>query len=54
MCLTVRRVMEVLATHPDRQRFGQKCLELKDEDIRQVLAHVAANVVDQVLELRGA
>ena len=54
MRLTVRRVLEALATYPDRQEFSAEYPELEDEDIRQALAYAAANLDDQVLELHGA
>ena len=54
MRLTVRRVLEALATYPDRQEFSSEYPELEDEDIRQALAYAAANLDDQVLELHGA
>jgi len=51
MRLTVRRVLEALATYPDRQKLAIEYPELEDEDIRQALAYAAANLDDQVLEL---
>ena len=51
MRLTVRRVLEALATYPDRQEFSAEYPELEDEDIRQALAYAAANLDDKVLEL---
>ncbi len=54
MRLTVRRVLEALATFPDRQEFQREYPELDDEDIRQALEFAAANLDDQVMELRGA
>jgi len=51
MRLTVRRVLESLATYPDRQEFFAEYPELEDEDIRQALAYAAANLDDKVLEL---
>lgn len=39
--LTVRRVLEVLATYPDREEIGRDYPELDDEDIRQALAYAA-------------
>ena len=54
MRLTVRRVLEALATYPDRQEFSAEYPELEEEDIRQALAYAAANLDDQVLELHGA
>lgn len=35
--LTVRRVIELLATYPDREELHQEFPELEDEDIRQAL-----------------
>ncbi|MEM9369339.1 MAG: DUF433 domain-containing protein [Planctomycetota bacterium] len=54
MRLTVRRVLEALATYPDRQELALEYPELDDEDIRQALAYAAAHLDDKVLELRGA
>jgi uncharacterized protein (DUF433 family) len=51
MRLTVRRVLEALATYPDRQEFAAEYPEVEDEDIRQALAYAAANLDDKVLEL---
>jgi uncharacterized protein (DUF433 family) len=50
--LTVRRVLEVLATYPDRDEVRAEYPELEDEDIRQALEYAAANLDDRVLELR--
>lgn len=49
--LTVRRVLEVLAAYPDRERLRQEYPELEDEDIRQALAFAAASLDDRVVEL---
>ena len=49
--LTVRRVLEALATYPDRAELKREYPELEDEDIRQALAFAAALVDDQVLPL---
>lgn len=54
MRLTVRRVLEALATFPDRDKLRAEYPELEDEDIRQALGYAAANLDDQVMELRGA
>jgi len=54
MRLTVRRVLEALATYPDRQELAIEYPELEDEDVRQALAYAAANLDDQVLELYSA
>ncbi len=54
MRLTVRRVLEALATYPDRDALRAECPELEDEDIRQALEYAAANLDDKVVELRAA
>jgi uncharacterized protein (DUF433 family) len=50
--LTVRRVLEALATYPDRNELRTEYPELEDEDIRQALEYAAANLDDRVVELR--
>jgi uncharacterized protein (DUF433 family) len=52
--LTVRRVLEALATYPDRNELRTEFPELDDEDIRQALEYAAAHLDDKVLELRRA
>jgi uncharacterized protein (DUF433 family) len=49
--LTVRRVLEALATYPDRESLRREYPELEDEDIRQALAYAAAVLDDRVVEL---
>ena len=51
MRLSVRRVLEALATYPDRAELRREYPELEDEDIRQALEFAAANLDDRVLEL---
>jgi uncharacterized protein (DUF433 family) len=51
MRLTVRRVLEALATYPQREQFQSEYPEVEDEDIRQVLEYAAANLDDKVVEL---
>jgi uncharacterized protein (DUF433 family) len=46
MRLTVRRVLEALATYPDREQFRAEYPEVEDEDIRQALEYAAANLDD--------
>jgi uncharacterized protein (DUF433 family) len=43
MRLTVRRVLEALASYPDRDELRAEYPELEDEDIRQALEFAAAN-----------
>lgn len=47
--LTVRRVLEALATYPDREELKREYPELDDEDIRQALAFAASMLDDKVL-----
>ena len=49
--ITVRRVLEALATYPNREELRAEYPELKDEDVRQALGHAAASLDDRVLEL---
>ena len=51
MRVTVRRVLEALATYPDRAELLREYPELEPEDIRQVLAYAAATLDDRVVEL---
>ena len=52
MRLTVRRVLEALATYPDRKELHAEYPELEDDDIRQALEYAAANLDDRVVDLR--
>lgn len=52
--LTVRRVLEALATYRNREQLKQEYPELEDEDIQQALAYAAANLDDQVIDLPQA
>jgi uncharacterized protein (DUF433 family) len=47
--LTVRRVLEALATYPDRAELKREYPELEDEDIRQALTFAASLLDDRVL-----
>ncbi len=51
MRLTVRRVLEALATLGNVTDVKQEYPELEDEDIRQALEYAAANLDDQALDL---
>lgn len=50
----MRRVLEVLATYPDRVELKREYPELEDGDIRQALAYAAALVDDKVLPIPNA
>ena len=49
--LTVRRVVEAVATYRNREDLRRDYPELDDEDIREALAYAAANLDDKVMEL---
>ena len=49
--LTVRRVIELLATYPDRAELHQEFPELDDEDIRQTLIYVSSYLDDRIIDL---
>ena len=50
--LTVRRVLEALATYSDREQLREEYPELEDKDICQALEYAAANLDDKVVELK--
>jgi uncharacterized protein (DUF433 family) len=52
--ITVRRVLEALATYPDRAELKREYPELEDEDIEQALAYAAASLEDRIMELPTA
>ena len=52
--LTVRRVVEAVATYPDRSDLKREFPELEEADIREALAYAAANLDDRVIELTAA
>lgn len=52
--LTVRRVVEAVATYPDRRDLRREYPELEEEDIREALAYAAANLDDETIELAVA
>jgi uncharacterized protein (DUF433 family) len=54
MRLTVRRVLEALSQHPDRNELRAEYPELEDEDIRQALAYAAASLDDKTLAFESA
>ena len=49
--LTVRRVIELLATYPNREELHQEFPELEDEDIQQSLIFVSSYLDDRIIEL---
>ncbi|MDM8546752.1 DUF433 domain-containing protein [Candidatus Venteria ishoeyi] len=51
MRLTVRRVIELVATYADRQELLQEYPELEEEDILQALHYTAACLDDRIISL---
>lgn len=49
--LTVRRVIELLATYADRSELRQEFPELEDEDIRQALMFASSYLDDRIVDL---
>ncbi len=47
--LTVRRVIELLATYPDREELRPEFPELEDEDIRQALIFASSYLGDRII-----
>ena len=54
MRITVKRLLEAMATYPDREALRLEYPEIDDEDIRQALTYAAAAVEDRVADLRTA
>ena len=48
MQITVRRVLEILATYRDRQEIFREYPYLEEEDLQQALRYAAASVDDDV------
>jgi uncharacterized protein (DUF433 family) len=49
--LTVRRVIELLATYPDRAELRREFPEIEDEDIQQALIYASTCLDDRIIEL---
>lgn len=49
--LTVRRVIELLATYPDRTELFQEFPELEEADIQQALIFASSYLDDRIIEL---
>jgi len=54
MRLTVRRVLEALASYPDRNTLFTEYPEIEPEDIRQALEFAACNITDEIIDLEAA
>ncbi|NEQ68794.1 MAG: DUF433 domain-containing protein [Symploca sp. SIO2D2] len=49
--LTVRRVIELLATYPNREELYREFPELENEDIQQALIYASTYLDDRIVEL---
>ena len=49
--LTVRRVIDLLATYPNREELYQEFPELEEEDIQQALIFASSYLDDRIIEL---
>jgi uncharacterized protein (DUF433 family) len=49
--LTVKRVLQILAQHNDREEILKDYPRLTDDDIREVLLYAAASVDDRIEDL---
>ena len=52
--LTVRRVIEAVATYPDREDLFRNYPELQPEDVQQALEFAAANLEDRAAQTPAA
>jgi uncharacterized protein (DUF433 family) len=51
MRITVRRVLEILATHRDREDLFREYPFLEEEDLHQALRYAAASIDEELVEL---
>ncbi len=49
--ITVRRVIDLLATYPEREELFQEFPELEEEDIQQALIFASSYLEDRIIEL---
>jgi uncharacterized protein (DUF433 family) len=49
--LTVRRVVDLLATYPNREELFQEFPELEEADIQQALIFASSYLEDRIIEL---
>ena len=54
MRITVRRVLELIASYPDREALFSEYPFLEPEDLRQALHYAAAAVDDELLTIHHA
>lgn len=54
MRITVRRVLEIVATYPDRSELFTEYPDLTEDDIQQALGYAAASLADETYETQFA
>ena len=54
MRITVRRVLEALATYPSRDELKREYPEIEDEDIKQALEYAATYLDDRIVDSTAA
>ena len=52
--LTVRRVIDLVATYPNREELYQEFPDLEEEDIQQALIFAASYLDDRIIELSNS
>jgi len=52
--LTVRRIIDLIATYPNREELYQEFPELEEEDIQQALIFAASYLDDRIIELSNS
>jgi uncharacterized protein (DUF433 family) len=54
MRITVRRVLEIVATYPDRSELFAEYPDLTEDDIQQALGYAAASLADATFDAQFA
>ncbi len=52
--ISVKRVLEILATYEDRKELFNEYPELEEEDLKQALEYAAASLEDKIIDLKTA
>ena len=52
--LTVRRVIDLVATYPNREELYQQFPDLEEEDIQQALIFATSYLDDRIIELSNS
>jgi len=52
--LSVRRVLEIIATYESREEIFREYPELEEEDLKQALEFAAASLDDKIIDMKTA